>query len=197
MTRAAAVSIVIEGSSDEPVVRRILGDHNIAVHAVHGLHGKAYLDQKLRAFNQAARFGNWLVVRDLDHDAECAARFVRAHLPRPNRGMRFRLAVRALEAWLLADVEGVAAFFGVARVDVPHAPESLPDPKAALVAVARRSRSRAIREDMVPARDTLAPVGPGYVGRIIEFANSSWSWRRGEKQSESLRRCVRCIAEWR
>jgi hypothetical protein len=197
MKRVFEVSIAVEGLSDEAVVRRIVRDHGMRVKNVFGLRGKHHLDQRLNAFNSAAKYGAWLVVRDLDHDAVCAAALARDRLPSPNSGMRFRIAVRALEAWLLADAEGIAAYFGVARHHVPHTPERISDPKAALIEVARRSRSRAIREDMLPSEGTTARVGPGFIARINEFASSDWSWERGAKRSESLGRCVKSVAAWK
>ena len=130
MTKVLAVTIAVEGPSDASVVSRIVNDHGLQVHAVHGLHGVNHLNAKLEAFNQAAKFGPWLVVRDLDHEAECAAAVVSARLPKPSGGMRFRIAHRAIEAWLLADFEGIAAFFKVAREAVPHDPEALPKDRA-------------------------------------------------------------------
>jgi hypothetical protein len=191
-----AVTIAVEGTCDESVVSRLVRDHGFAVGAVHGLHGVDYLNERLKAFNKAARFGPWLVVRDLDKEADCAAIVVRARLPEPSKGMRFRIAHRAIEAWLLADVEGVVSYFKVTRESVPHDPEALDNPKEALVNLMRRSRSRGIREDMVPAPGTTARVGPGFVARITEFASSSWSWRRATERSDSLRRCVRRLDEW-
>jgi hypothetical protein len=108
--------------------------------------------------------------------------------------MRFRVAVRAIEAWLLADHIGVSSFFQVRPHDVPNDPESLRDPKIALVELARRSRSRHIREDMVPAPRTTARVGPGFVGRVMEFSDSTWSWKRAARRSESLRKCLARLA---
>jgi hypothetical protein len=190
MTSEITVTLAVEGTADESVMRRVLRDHDIAVAQVLGLRGKQYLDQKLHAFNAAARFSEWLVVRDLDHDADCAPDFVRDRLPRASPGMHLRIAVRALEAWLLADVQGVASYFSVGRHHIPTDVERLPDPKRALIDVAGRSRKRAVREDMVPDRQTTARVGPGFIARILEFADSDWSWERAAKQSESLRRCL-------
>ena len=190
MTSGAIVTLAVEGLTDEAVMRRLLRDHRIEVALVVGLRGKAYLDQKLDAFNRAAQFGDWLVLRDLDQDAACAPSFVRDRLPRASSGMHLRIVVRAIEAWLLADARGIADFFGVSRQHIPVDPSSLDDPKRALIDVARRSRSRAIREDMVPDPRTTARVGPGFVARIIEFAYSAWHWERAATQSESLRRCI-------
>jgi hypothetical protein len=88
-------SIAVEGWSDESVVARLAKDHGLDVTAVYGKRGKHHLDRSLSGFNAAAKFANWLVVRDLDHDAECAAAFVRKRLPHPSPRMTYRVAVRA------------------------------------------------------------------------------------------------------
>lgn len=195
MKHAVAITLVVEGPSDESVLRRILRDHKITLSRVLGLQGKDYLDKRLANFNLAARHGNWLVVRDLDEDADCPARLARVKLPAPSKGMCFRVAVRSVEAWLLADAEGIASFLKVATHQVPHSPESLQDPKGTLVRLAARSRSREIREDMVPASGTTAQVGPAFVSRIVEFTGGKWNWRRAQTRSDSLKRCVNRIAE--
>jgi hypothetical protein len=89
----------------------------------------------------------------------------------------------------------MTTFFQVRNHEVPHDPEALRDPKVALVDLARRSRSRVIREDMVPSPHTTARVGPGFVAQVMSFADSKWSWKRAMKRSDSLRRCVGRIAE--
>ena len=189
------VTIVVEGVTDEPFIRRIVGDHKLQVSAVYGKRGKGDLDKKLPAFNNAARFhGSWLVVRDLDMDAPCAAALVRTKLRHPSPGMLFRIAVRSTESWLLADVEGVVSFFKVRREDVPNHPEALPNPKRALILLASKSRSRQTREEMVPRPGATAMVGPGYVSQLSEFASREWSWDRAARRSDSLRRCVARVA---
>jgi hypothetical protein len=100
------MNVAVEGVTDGSVVGRILRDHGVGMAQVSGLRGKGHLDLRLPAYNNAARFSDWLVVRDLDQDADCAATLVRAKLRAPSKGMRFRVAVRSIEAWLLADAEG-------------------------------------------------------------------------------------------
>jgi hypothetical protein len=109
--------------------------------------------------------------------------------------MAFRVAVRASEAWLLADQENMSQFLGVAKKHIPDDPERVLDAKIALVNLARKSRSRAIREEMIPAPGTTARVGPGYTGRIIEFAGSLWQPDKASERSESLRRCLDAVKE--
>lgn len=64
--------------------------------------------------------------------------------------MGFRIAVRAAEAWILADRGRVAEWLGVPAARVPHDPDSLDDPKPTLVDLARRSRRSRMRRDLVP-----------------------------------------------
>jgi hypothetical protein len=190
------VNVLVEGITDEAVARRLLDHVGLRCGTVYGKEGKAALVQRLPNYNQAARFAPWLVVVDLDRDADCAPPFVDRVLPHPAGHMFLRVAVRAVEAWLLADGERIAAFLGVRAALIPRNPDAEDDPKAALVSLARRSRWRTVREDMVPREGSGGRVGPGYAGRLIEFvAAGERSWRPdvAVRRSDSLRRCVETL----
>jgi len=190
------VNVLVEGITDEAVVRRLFEYAGLTCGTVYGKTGKGALLERLPSYNQAARFVPWLVVVDLDQDAECAPPFVRSALPSPAACMRFRVAVRAVEAWLLADAERLAAFLGVPVARIPLHPDTEPDPKRALVNLARQSRRRAIREDIVPREGSGSRVGPGYAGRLIEFvmtARHPWRPDVAARRSDSLRRCVEAL----
>jgi hypothetical protein len=107
--------------------------------------------------------------------------------------MCFRVAVRAVEAWLLADFEAMADFLGVASNKVPRDPERLAAPKEAMVNLARHSRRNAIREDLVPRAGSGRVVGPGYTSRLIEFASDHWRPAMAARRAESLRRAIACL----
>jgi hypothetical protein len=158
--------------------------------------GKAGLDAKLPGYNLAAQRAPWLVVRDFDMDASCPAKLREILLPAPARHMRFRIAVRAVEAWLLADREALSRYLRLAPHLVPSSPDEDADPKRRLIAIASYSRSKDVREDMVPISGSSAVVGPGYLGRITEFASKHWRPEIAEKSSDSLRRCRKCLREW-
>lgn len=99
-----------------------------------------------------------LMLTDLDND-RCAPDKIAVWLGRaPSRRFLFRICVREVEAWLLADREAMAAFLKVRIGTLPLAPESLPDPKAKLIALARDSPRRRIRVG-------LTPVGHAAIGR--------------------------------
>lgn len=189
----AHVTVAVEGSTDVPVVRRILLAAGLGAGKVHGLVGKSGLDRQLRGYNSAARFAPWFVLRDMNGDAPCAGELVGRLLPAPAAGMCFRIAVSALETWLMADTEEMARFLRVPISAIPKAPESIADPKRALVALASRSRRRVIAQDMVPASGTSARVGPGYTARIVEYATEYWRPEVAAGRSPSLERCLRAL----
>lgn len=91
------------------------------------------------------------------------------------------------EAWLLADRDGFAEYFGVPQADVPLSPEDLRHPKHTVLSLCTRSRSRDIRNDLV-TKD--GRTGPLYVSRINEFARTRWDVEAASATSESLRRAV-------
>jgi hypothetical protein len=188
------VNLLVEGFIDEVVMHRLMAHMQLEPGTIYGQHGKANLLQNLSKYNQAACHYPWVVVVDLDQDAECAPAYVTELLPTPAPQMCLRVAVRAVEAWLLADPERLAAFLHIPRHRVPTLPDAEADPKATLVSLARRSRSRTIHRDMVPRRGSGARVGPGYAGRIVEFVttHTSYSWRPAiaAEHSDSLRRCL-------
>jgi len=187
------VTVAVEGDTDVPVAQRILELAGLDMGAVYIRYGKDSLDLGLAGFNRAARFAPWLVLRDLDRDAACAPELVHHLLRRPARLMRLRVAVKAMEAWLLADKEELSRFIRVPKARLPIEPERVRDPKQTLINLARTSKLRAIREDMVPAPGTSARVGPGYSARIIEFASTSWRPAVAADRSVSLRRCIESL----
>jgi len=69
------------------------------------------------------------------------------------------------------------------------------NPKRELVNLARGSRLKAIREDMVPRPGSGRSEGPAYVSRLIEFASDSWRPSEARSRSESLQRCCQALEQ--
>jgi len=185
----------VEGPTDEAVLSRIAEACGLALGPVHGRRGKPHLWRRIRGYNAAANFSPWIVLVDLDHEAGCAPDLRVARLPTPASLMCFQVAVRAVEAWLLADRDALATYLRVSVRVLPSRPDDLDDPKAALVNAARRSRSKGIRDDIVPRERSGRRTGPLYVARITEFVDSgSWDPLRAQAHSDSLGRCLRSLS---
>ena len=189
----AYISGAVEGISDDAVLRRVVAARGAMVHRVQVQGGKASLRRALPGYNAAAQGDPWLVFVDLDQDFQCPAALVTDWLPAPSTYMRFRVVVRKVEAWLLADRERFVSFFSVPALAVPDQPDDLPDPKEALLSAVSRSRRSAIRVDMLPRPGSGRKVGAAYASRLIEFASdSSQGWRPtvAARRSPSLSRCL-------
>jgi hypothetical protein len=171
----------------------MLRDAGIDVAFVYGQKGKGWIDKNLAGYNLAAGLAPWLVVRDLNSDADCAPTLRMRLLPTPAADMRFRIAVKSVESGLLADRERMSEFLRVPITRLPHDPDSLNNPKRFIVDLARRSKLREIREDIVPAFGMSGTQGPAYTSRIIEFARGAWRPRIAARTSDSLRRCIASI----
>ena len=189
-------SVVVEGDSDLPIVDAMLRSCGQHVGSVHGRRGKADIDARLRGYLAAAKHSRWLVLRDLDHDADCAAGFLeslrRHHSPIETRRM-LRLAVRTAEAWLLADEERCAQWLGVARHLVPRDVEALTDPKGSLLQLVKRSRRRDVLQDMAP-RGT-ARIGPGHVDQVRRYCRDLWRPSVAAERSPSLAACLAFVRD--
>lgn len=196
MTETASqvvITVAVEGTVDEAVARVLISGAGALLGPVHGREGKGKLQTRVQAYNRAARHSPWLVLIDLDRDAECAPPLRASWLPDPAPSMALRIAVRAVEAWLLADREQIADFLAVSHGLVPANPEALADPKRSLVELAGSSRRREIRQDFVPRLGSGRAVGPGYTTRTVEFASTHWRPEAAADRSPSLRRGIKAV----
>lgn len=187
------ITVAVEGPTDEAIAGKLIAHVGAQPGPVYGKQGKPHLRQHVRGYNNAARHTPWLILVDLDREADCAPPLCQVWLPAPAPWLCFRVVVRAVEAWLLADAETLSAFLGVAQSRIPGQPELLNDPKAAMVTLARASRRKAIREDMVPREGSGRPVGPAYSSRLIEFVAGYWRPDVAAARADSLARTIRCL----
>jgi hypothetical protein len=188
------VSGAVEGIVDEAVVRTILAHAGRPAGTIYVQGGKSRLLDKLAGFNAAAQFQPWFVLVDLDNDAGCAPDFISTALPDPSTYMTFRVAVRQAEAWLMADREALASYLRVSQSLVPKEPEAEPDPKQTMVNVARGSKDRHVRDDMVPTPGGGRKTGPNYAGRLIEFATQRWRPDVAASRANSLSSCLQRLS---
>ena len=193
----ATIMGAVEGDLDEAVLRRLLEHVGAIPGTIYGRQGKGLLRRSIRGYNNAARSIPCAVLVDLDR-CECAPALVNAWLPQPQPLMRLRVAVRQVESWLMSDRDRLARFLSVGRTRVPSRPETEISPKLTLVNLARHSRQRAIREDMVPRQGSGTSVGPAYTSRLIQFVENvraGWRPHVAAAVSDSLNRCIQSLQE--
>jgi hypothetical protein len=193
MQEPVTIAAAVEGDVDEAVARRLIQHVGALPGTIYGKGGKAALRAKIHGYNSAARHSPWLVLVDLDRDADCPPPLRQEWLAEPARRLCFRIAVKQLEAWLLADAQTLADHLSVARSAMPGDPERLENPKVTVVNLARRSRRRDIREDMVPREGGGRPVGPAYTSRLIEYVETHWRPEVAAQRSNSLGRALACL----
>jgi len=187
-----SIAIVTEDRLTEAVCERLAADLGIEVHMKLRKDGCGYLKSKLDSFMQMSLHYPVLVVTDLD-EKTCAPSLLRSWLNGrvlPPE-MMLRVAVREVEAWLMADHEAFGDFIG-ARINFDV--ESLADPKARLLSLARNA-NRNVREELVAARGAVASQGVGYNIRLGNFVANSWSPERAAANSDSLFRTIRKLRQ--
>src|SRR5690348_4575985 len=130
-----------------------------------------------------------------DTDGGCALRLRKEWLPRHAPNTFFlRLAVTESESWLLADAAGFAQFMDIAPNRIPSDPDDLPDPKRTVLTLARRSRRREIRQEIISSRDPSKP-GSGYNLHLGNFVANHWRPNVAANASRSLARAIQRLRE--
>ncbi len=190
------ISGAVEGVTDEVVLRSLITAIGAQPGPVYGKKGKDDLKKHLVSYNQAAKYQPWCILLDLDQDNVCAPGLRQELLPDPAEQMCFRIVIRSVEAWLMADRERLATFLAIGLSNIPTDVEALSNPKETMVNLARRSRKCAIKQDMEPRQGSGRSVGPRYAARIIEFVtDTTHGWRPlvAAQYADSLQRCLHCL----
>ncbi len=161
--------------------------------------GNGNIKKKAPKYLEMARQkNNVLIITDLDM-IDCAPTLLRRWLklkPRtvlelPNRFI-FRVAVREVEAWLLADASALSKFLGIAKSNFPGKPDTLSDPKATLLTILRKKGTKSWHKQMLPDGNS-ASIGPLYNEKLCEFVSGYWDPSRASCVSPSLRRAIHAL----
>ncbi len=88
------ISSAVEGLVDEAVVKCLIVEAGGEIGPVYGKRGKSLLKQRINGYNNAAHHHPWIVLIDLNHEADCPPPLKAAWLPAPGPFMCFRIAVR-------------------------------------------------------------------------------------------------------
>lgn len=103
----------------------------------------------------------------------------------------FRVAVREIEAWIIADRHAWAEYIGIPEVNFSITPDTLPDPKQHLLNVIRNKGTKKAHQEMLPRR--TANIGPRYNQVLCDFVSRFWSPKRAAANSPSLRSAIEAL----
>lgn len=190
MTQPLEIALVVEDALSLALMEKVLAHtgrgYQVLLPVV--ARGVGKIQRAVAKYLNASRVLPHLVLVDLDQNV-CAPQLRRhwgvASLP---PAMLFRVAVREVEAWVLADREGFANFAGIPVQKVSSAPESLPEPKQTLINLVRRSRNKRLAADLVPAQGSRVSIGPLYNEHLGQFVRERWNVDAAMANSPSLGR---------
>lgn len=185
--------LAIEDALSEAVARKLLlvARPEITVTVAIGNRGYGYLKNRARELNRTAASVPVFILTDLDRPLSCPAGLIAAWLSAPaQRLLLFRVAVMEVESWVLADRARFASFLSVPDHRIPENTDEIAQPKEFIVKLARRSRRKDIRDDLVPAVGSTSPVGPVYNPRLVSFVENVWNPVAASAASPSLARAL-------
>lgn len=183
------IAIATEDQLSEAIALRLISEIPTPHCVTHKLRkgGFGYLRSKMDSWRQMAQHQVMMVLTDLDR-ADCLVEFRNQWLasrPLP-ASLLFRVAVREVESWVLADHVAMRALIGAKGV-LPVTPDELADPKQALLRLVKAA-PKEVREDLLKTIDGNLSPGLGYNARLTEWVNSAWSPQRAAERSPSLAR---------
>ena len=185
-----SVVLATEDALSEAVGLRLLREHSILVRTPPMLvrkGGAGYLRARMNSWKQMAARQTVLLLTDLDAVScplQLRTDWLGTNQPCP-ANLLFRIAVREVEAWLLADHQAMTQLMGK-KVKLPDAPDALPDPKQFLLKQAKNA-PRAVREDLLAAQGAIARQGLGYNTRLTAWVEKEWSPQRAAEHSRARR----------
>ncbi len=187
-----AILVAVEDELSAAVMRRLVAEvgRNFVIDRIINKRGNGQLRTGVPKFKSASHALPHVILTDLDR-YPCPPDLLQAwgatNLP-PQ--LLVRVAVREVEAWLLADRLGIADFLAIAAVKVPTNPEIEVDAKRTLINLARRSRKGRLTQELVPATGSSNQIGPLYNARLTEFVSTQWNVPRARENAPSLHRTL-------
>jgi hypothetical protein len=190
-----SINLAVEDDLSEAVLRAILlqSQRPFSVGSCLKKQGYGYLKRILPGLNDAAKGMPYLVLTDLDN-AECPLSLISDWLSQPKHpNLILRIAVKEVEAWLLAHREAWAKFLSISIDLIPDNVDEIADPKEFLINLVRRSNKGSLRHAIVPEKDSTAKIGKDYNGQLIQFVNQNWQMNIAKNYSPSLARTIKTI----
>lgn len=155
--------------------------------------GYGQLKARAKKWKKAAENGTWLlVVTDMDTAEvpnEIGKKWLEVNcLGKLPSKLIFRIAVREVESWIMADREAFAGFLHISEANIVESPDDLSDPKAEVFRLVRDKCKSGRFKTMLPKKNQR--VGIDYNLRMCEFVDKHWRVAAALEHSPSLARAV-------
>ena len=158
--------------------------------------GKSYLQRRANELNRSAMGPLYVFMfTDLDSPQTCVPELIQSWVKAPLKpGFFLRVAVMEIESWIMADRRALATFLSISVNRIPNTLDDILQPKEFLVSLARKSRKKSLRDQLVPRKGAATTkVGPEYNNCIGEFVRVHWDLERAAVASPSLKRTLNRI----
>ncbi len=189
--RLNSVILAVEDELSEVISTKLLKNFGVKITTVIRDNGNAYPRQKAPELNRAAKGINIFLLTDLNSSNHCPMGLINSWIKGPlNPRFLFRVAIMEVESWLMADRDSFANFLSIPVNRIPANTDDISNPKEFLVSLARNSRKRKLRDELVPKPRARIPVGYGYNTRLSEFVREHWKLERAATVSPSLKRTL-------
>ena len=184
-----SLTLIVEDQLSESVARKMLQEFNAGYQVGNTLRwDKEKIRIRVNAINMSAHGSAFFVLTDQDTYDRCPPDAI-SELSTPiHQNLLYRFAVMEVESWVMAHRTAISRYLSVPLSRIPLDTDAIETPKEYLINIARRSRSRKIREDIVPRQNSTSKVGPDYNGRLIDFISRHWDVRVASQSSQSLQR---------
>jgi hypothetical protein len=187
--------LAIEDVLSEAIARKLINSirPDIIINIVIGKKGRGHLQNKAGELNRSAQTSKVFLLADLDNPQECPSVLISNWLSNAqiSSHLLFRFAVTEIESWILADREAFSNFLKIPTNRIPLQTDSILQPKEFIVNLARKSRLKNIKNDLVPRINGTAAVGPLYNPKIVGFISNTWEPERAMISSTSLFKTIK------
>ena len=159
--------------------------------------GSGNIRSRIKNYNRVAKSNPVMVLTDLDQEpcpSELIQSWFKSTEKHPN--FIFRIAVREIETWLMADSETFSDYTGIVRSKIILPVDTIPDPKMLLLNLITKSKKKEIREGLSPRSKSTARVGPLYNQILQEYIEKFWRVKKAAEYSKSLERAIRRLKEF-
>ena len=189
------LTCVYEDLLTASVIKRLVNEFNnkITITQEINAHGFGKIKRDILKYNNAAKNKPFLIITDLDKK-ECAISLIDDWFSNTKKESEliFRVAVKEIDAWILADKKGIAKALNISSDIIPSEPEKIDNPKELLMQLAKKSKCRKIREEF-PPKDFFAHQGPLYNILLTDFVNNEWNLNEAKLHSRSLEKAYMAI----